>query len=247
MKHSSLLSSISMVPWMTAVIADSCEGPNPLMCENNGECLNGDKPYSDLGISKAFDFLIPSIRGMHCFCPSKNVTGVRCEIPYETCNSETICFHGGYCASEQYNIGSYHCVCPMDDNGGVWAGKHCEVPATNFCTDNMVWDIPGGRWFCTNGGICQNGVRYVFRIGDGPRSIRLFLKKYYCSCSILTVFIPEAILLQNVNVSMVHLVHTVNTTSSKHVLYCVLMKVCAKSGSKISLYCNNMELISKLP
>jgi hypothetical protein len=168
MKHLSLLSLTTISTLTTFVQADSCNGNDPLSCQNNGVCLNGDKPYSNLDIPPVYDFLIPSVRGMHCSCPDESgspghssFTGVRCEIPYEVCDADIMCFHEGYCATEQYDEGMYHCVCRQDENGDVWAGKHCEVPATNFCTDDKKWDIPGGRWFCTNGGICQNDVRYV--------------------------------------------------------------------------------------
>lgn len=166
MKQLSLLTITTTISTLITIIqADSCSGNDPLSCQNNGVCLNGEKPYSNLGIPPLYDFLVPSVRGMHCSCPDESAstahssyTGVRCEVPYEVCDTDTMCFHGGYCATEQYDEGIYHCVCRQDENGDVWAGKHCEVLATNFCTDDKKWDIPGGRWFCTNGGTCQNGV-----------------------------------------------------------------------------------------
>jgi len=81
-----------------------------------------------------------------------------------------MCFNGGVCESEQYNINKYRCLCPQDPSGSrdVWAGQHCETPATDFCEEDVVSDLTGGVWFCTRGGNCKNGEKNLAKKCDCP-------------------------------------------------------------------------------
>jgi len=155
---------------ITTTAAVTCGSGDDIACLNNGTCKDGDKFYNELGFP-TFAFLEQSKRGMHCSCPNepafpghKGITGVHCEITYEMCPESSIssidtkvCFNGGECVAEQFRSDEFHCMCPQDPRGTVWAGLNCSVEASDFCQEDTFYDITGGQWFCTQGGKCQNG------------------------------------------------------------------------------------------
>jgi hypothetical protein len=152
---------------LTTVHAGPCGQGDDIACYNGGICTNGTKSYSTLGLPELPFLLVPSIRDMHCTCPNEpaypghaSLTGVHCDIPYQVCpDGKHVCFNGGSCEKEQFRNDQYHCLCPQDPNFDVWAGKSCEYIATDFCQEDEFYDLTGGKWFCTQGGTCNNGEK----------------------------------------------------------------------------------------
>jgi hypothetical protein len=94
-----------------------------------------------------------SIGGMHCLCPH-GLTGVRCEVPFVTCDGDHPCYNGGACVPG--SVGPYgneqlYCNCDnaFDSQGYHLVGKYCEARAQNFCDDAHAF-------FCLNGGLCNS-------------------------------------------------------------------------------------------
>ena len=144
------------------VSADTCRGDDPLACSGGGICRDGIKDYLDvLKLDHSVGMMPKEKRGMHCVCPDDDgiskfgMSGLHCTSAYERCGDNSACFNGGFCERESNNMTKYHCGCPQDEKDRVWAGKTCEVPATNFCgTNDSFFDVTGTRWFCTNNGEC---------------------------------------------------------------------------------------------
>lgn len=157
-----------------------CNSDDPLACFNGGTCHDGPKSYQVLGLVEEngypFSFLEEQIRGMHCQCPNEpaypghvGLTGVHCSIHYEMCPDETMCFNGGTCEAEQYDIYRYRCLCPWHTEKDVWTGRNCEIPATDFCgEEDPISDLIGGVWFCSNGGNCVDGELNLAEKCDCP-------------------------------------------------------------------------------
>ena len=94
---------------------------------------------------------------MYCKCP-EGYTGVRCEIPYESCNSnQHTCFHGAKCVQVTSAIGAlmYRCDCTQTEDDATYAGLYCEYAATSTCEFGTSFSKNS---FCTNGGKCVTTI-----------------------------------------------------------------------------------------
>lgn len=119
--------------------------------------------------------------GMHCSCP-EFYTGVQCELPYESCGSDSssgssgtststsstsqpehVCYHGGVCQSGEvdgYGNMQLFCNCAKAVNaatGTPFVGKYCEFATVATCSDddsNNAAANPDS--YCFNGGVCNS-------------------------------------------------------------------------------------------
>ena len=102
---------------------------------------------------KPFDFhQIKSVNGMHCECPH-GLTGVRCEVPFDTCDGNHPCYHGGACVPGllgPFGNDQLFCNCEnaFDMQGYRYVGKYCETREENYCDDSL-------QLFCLNAGTCN--------------------------------------------------------------------------------------------
>jgi hypothetical protein len=131
-----------------------------LHCNNGGECRNGVKDVSFLGLFN----LGPVVSNLnmthnadfeHCVCPDGYV-GLTCDIRLTSCGDDShICLYGSTCVEDG---DGYTCDCEVAFTGlDKFAGDHCQHKATEFCTDDGV---PGSGMdntsFCVNNATCTN-------------------------------------------------------------------------------------------
>jgi hypothetical protein len=139
-----------------------------LACEK-GTCRNGKKELgylSDIATVTSHLNETHSENFQHCVCPEGYV-GLLCEHKITLCpESEHLCLHGSSCTT---NGDERSCDCSSTDSdlADVFAGSHCEHPATDVCTIGQ----PGPSKplsFCVNFGTCMKNVTsdesYVFRV-----------------------------------------------------------------------------------
>lgn len=102
--------------------------------------------------------------GPHCLCP-EGMTGLLCEIPYDSCDEEHKCYNNGKCIPGQLDyFGNDQLFCDCEDavdstQGIVYVGKHCEHAVlssskANSNEPNSCQENPNG--FCLNGGTCND-------------------------------------------------------------------------------------------
>ena len=105
--------------------------------------------------------------GMHCLCPH-GWTGVLCDIPYETCDGNHPCLHGGSCVPGLVGpFGNDQLFCNCEHAGVVennvrYVGKFCETAVggnnqENAEAGNYELCDEAGTFFCVNGGTCNPG------------------------------------------------------------------------------------------
>lgn len=166
--------------------------------EGKGTCTKGPKNYAEaLGASLDHILMPTEANGMHCICPDEKsassgankltgVSGPHCGSSFERCPDNSICFNGGYCQSDSHDRSKWHCACPEDlryngfekygdgydahhGTSNVWTGLYCEVPASDFCSEqDHYYDLTGGRWFCSNGGVCVDNEDNLANKCDCP-------------------------------------------------------------------------------
>ena len=145
--------------------AGDCLGDDPLACRlGTQECFMGEKTYQDI-FPLVFD---SSKRGMFCDCDEETYTGysgftgLRCYTPYTVCPDSSVCLNGGACTKTTAfgSHVSYSCSCPQDSaNGKMYVGENCEYEVTSpgICKETSAFtEVNGGKWFCANGGICDD-------------------------------------------------------------------------------------------
>jgi hypothetical protein len=147
------------------VKAGDCVGDDPIACrEGVHQCFQGEKNY---------EVIFPDVfetnkRGMFCDCDEQSYTGysgftdVHCYTPYTVCPYSSVCLNGGICQKTTAfaSTTTYSCSCPQDSaNGKMFAGTSCEYEVTplGICKEtNAFTEVNGGKWFCANGGICDD-------------------------------------------------------------------------------------------
>jgi hypothetical protein len=143
---------ITIVDYEASV--DVCD----LECKE-GTCRNGKKELgylSDIAATTAHLNQTATEEFQHCVCPNGYV-GLLCEHKVALCpEGEHLCLHGALCTT---NGDDASCDCSTTDSdlAPVFAGDHCEHPATQVCTIGE----PGPAKplsFCVNFGTCMKNV-----------------------------------------------------------------------------------------
>jgi len=129
------------------------EIPCDLGCQNGGQCSIGMKSWVELKMMSKNpmpQFLqeMSEAGFMHCICPA-GYTGLLCDIKYEQCQNNHLCFFGSTCAED----GSCDCTSAYTSDTS-YAGSMCEYPSTTRCP-TADGQHPGDA-FCTNNGICHD-------------------------------------------------------------------------------------------
>jgi hypothetical protein len=144
---------------ITVVDYDADVDPCDLECKGGGTCRNGVKELgflSDVAVITAHLNQTHTEDFQHCVCPVGFV-GLLCEHKIELCpDGEHLCLHGASCTT---NGDESSCDCSSTDSdlADVFAGAHCEHPATQVCTIGE----PGPAKplsFCVNFGTCMKNV-----------------------------------------------------------------------------------------
>ena len=143
----------------------NCNGDDPIACrEGPHECFVGEKVYDPI-FPNVFD---SNKRGMYCDCGESmepgysGFTDVHCYTRYTVCPDSSVCLNGGVCQETTAfgSSSSYSCLCPQDSTTGkLFAGASCEyeVKEQGICKEtNAYTEVNGGKWFCANGGICDD-------------------------------------------------------------------------------------------
>ena len=150
---------------ITTVKAESCIGNDPIDCRGGiHQCNVGEKLYDPV-LPNVFD---SNKRGMYCDCGEtmepghSGFTDVHCYTAYTVCPDSSVCLNGGVC-HETTAFGSsskYSCLCPQDSaTGNLFVGTSCEyeVKEQGVCKEtNAFTEVNGGKWFCANGGVCDD-------------------------------------------------------------------------------------------
>lgn len=143
----------------TIVDYDAGVDPCDLDCKNEGTCKNGKKELgylSDIANVASHLNQTHTETFQHCVCPNGYV-GLQCEHKVTLCpEGEHLCLHGALCTT---NGDESSCDCSSTDSelADVFAGEHCEHPATQVCTIGL----PGPSKplsFCVNFGSCIKNV-----------------------------------------------------------------------------------------
>ena len=153
MRISLLCSFLALTATEVSSQATTCD--NVLTCHSGSTCVAGNANFSSQPTNVngvPFFFLVETSKnGWHCECP-QNMTGLRCNRPYEQCNgTQHVCYHGGKCIDGIEDVvDSDELFCDCSDavyENIPYVGKYCEVEGAVQCGDTEV--------FCTNKGTCS--------------------------------------------------------------------------------------------
>mmetsp|Transcript_24754 Transcript_24754/g.72492 ORF Transcript_24754/g.72492 Transcript_24754/m.72492 type:complete len:481 (-) Transcript_24754:624-2066(-) len=142
-------------------------------CHKNSNCVDGDADYGRIATWNytGSNFLdIKSYKGQHCECP-EGWSGVSCKRKVKICSEEDkfACFHGSECVHLGESSGAksiWGCDCITAKWVGekeFFGGQHCEYRANEVCARMDEDGLEEGRWFCTNGGTCQNNETGIMK------------------------------------------------------------------------------------
>lgn len=141
--------SLALV-WLSAMAAlsnASCD----LACPANAPCVEGKANFTDhpQPAGDEFDFHTTlSVNGQHCACPHY-LTGVLCDVKFETCDGDHLCYNGGKCIPgllDELGNEQLYCDCSSAVVDGVqYVGKWCEHEAENYCNDEETLFCLTGR------------------------------------------------------------------------------------------------------
>jgi hypothetical protein len=144
-----------------------------LVCRNGGACRSGipDTEGSAAGqqlrdIAIHAPHLDPDADGepfQHCVCPP-GYGGPLCGQQVEVCGeSEHLCLHGSKCVEGGGGDDELQCDCSEAgaESAEYYAGRHCEHPVTDICSEPVQQQVPGTPIsFCVNGGTCKKRVAW---------------------------------------------------------------------------------------
>lgn len=124
---------------------DAREVPDCVLdCGPHGTCQVGIKKNNPKGLD---DGIVVDSTSMWCHC-DEGFVGDTCSTRGTICGgdddddddaSSILCYHGSTCAKTTDSFGNerYHCDCTsIDKSLGLFAGKHCQFPATEICSEN---------------------------------------------------------------------------------------------------------------
>jgi hypothetical protein len=143
----------------TIVDYDAGMDPCDLECKHDGTCRNGKKQLgylSDVANLASHLNETHTENFQHCVCPNGFV-GLLCEHKVTLCpEGEHLCLHGASCTT---NGDERSCDCSSTESeiADVFAGEHCEHPATQVCTIGQLGPSKPLS-FCVNFGSCMKNV-----------------------------------------------------------------------------------------
>eukprot|EP00567_Pseudictyota_dubia_P003415 CAMPEP_0197434992 /NCGR_PEP_ID=MMETSP1175-20131217/2650_1 /TAXON_ID=1003142 /ORGANISM="Triceratium dubium, Strain CCMP147" /LENGTH=565 /DNA_ID=CAMNT_0042963901 /DNA_START=144 /DNA_END=1841 /DNA_ORIENTATION=+ len=175
----SLRTKASLTPAVLgALLVVSGQNCDEFNCHHGATCADGDADY---GLVATFPYMstnfldVKSYKGQHCVCPEE-WSGVACKRKVTICGEEEdqfACFHGSKCVELGSDAGSkWGCDCTTAKWMGekeFFSGLHCEYRSSDVCATQDEDGLEEGRWFCANGGVCNNEVTEVMKKCDCPK------------------------------------------------------------------------------